>query len=113
MVKSLEGKTYEEWLRSCGLFSLEKRRLRGDVIAGYSFKASSGGEDDDLSLVISNRTRGNGMKLHQGKFRLDIRKRFFAENVVGHWNRLPREVGMSQSLSVFKEHLDDALSHIT
>ena len=49
------------------------------------------------------------MELCQGKFRLDIRKRFFTERMVGHWNRLPRE---APSLSEFKEHLDDALSHM-
>ncbi|KAK4813301.1 hypothetical protein QYF61_023452 [Mycteria americana] len=52
------------------------------------------------------------MKLHHGKFKLDIRKRFFTERVVGHWNRLPREVVMAPSLSEFKERLADALSHM-
>ena len=50
------------------------------------------------------------MKLHQGKFRLDIR--LFTERVVSHWNRLPREVVMAPSLSEFKERRDDALSHM-
>ncbi|KFQ10487.1 hypothetical protein N329_11475, partial [Haliaeetus albicilla] len=50
-------------------------------------------------------------KLHQGKFRLNIRKRFLIERVVGHWNRLPGEVVTAPSLSEFKEHLDDAFSH--
>ena len=52
------------------------------------------------------------MRLHQGKFRLDIRKRLFMERVVSHWNRLPREVVMAPNLLEFKECLDNALSHM-
>ena len=113
MVKGLEGKTYEEWLRSLGLFSLEKRRLRGDLITVYSFLTRGSGEADDLfSVITSDRTHGNGVKLRQGKFRLDIRKRFFTERVVAHWTRLPSEVITAPSLSEFKKQLDCALSHM-
>ncbi|KAJ7425833.1 hypothetical protein WISP_20386 [Willisornis vidua] len=56
MVKGLEGKLYEEWLRLLGLFRLEKRRLRGDLIAVYSFlvKGRGGGDTELFSVVISN-----------------------------------------------------------
>ncbi|GAB0210394.1 hypothetical protein GRJ2_003505200 [Grus japonensis] len=114
MVKGLEGKTYEERLRSLGLFRLEKRRLRGDLIVAYSFltRGSEGAGADLLPLVTRDRTRGNGMKLQRGRLRLDIRKRFFTKRVVGHWNRLPREVVTAPSLTEFKKCLDNALSHM-
>lgn len=51
-----------------------------------------------------------GIKLHQEKFRLDMRKRFFTEIVVDPWNKLSKEVVTAPSLSKIMEHLDDTFS---
>ncbi|KFM12610.1 hypothetical protein AS27_09646, partial [Aptenodytes forsteri] len=54
----------------------------------------------------------NGFKLKKGRFRLDIRKKFFTMRVLRHWNRLPRESVDGPSLEVFKARLDGALSNL-
>jgi len=114
MILGLVHLSYEDKLREWGLFSLEKRRLRGDLIAAFQYLKGAYRKDGDslFSRDSSDRMRGNGFKLKQGRFRLNIRKKFFTMRMVKHGNGLPREVVEAPSLETFKTRLDRALSNL-
>ncbi|KAK4830403.1 hypothetical protein QYF61_010914 [Mycteria americana] len=92
-------------------FAVDVQRRATKLVKGLEQK-TGGCSEVGLGLfsqVTSDRTRGNGLKLHQGRFTLDIRKNFLTERVVKHWNRLPREVVESPSLEVFRRRVDVVL----
>jgi len=114
MIRGLEHLSCEERLRELGLFSLEKRRLRGDLRAAFQCLKGACRKDGEniFSRAGCDRTRSNGFKLGEGRFRLDIRNKFFTMRVVKHWHRLPREVVDAPSLETFEVRLDGALSNL-
>jgi len=112
MIRGLEHRSCEERLREWGLFSLEKRRLWGDLTAAFQYLKWAYRKDGEniFSRACCNRMGSNGFKLREGRFRLAIRKKFFTIRVVKHWNGLPREVVEAPSLEPFKARLDGTLS---
>jgi len=94
MIYGLENLSYDEWLRELGLFSVEKRRLQGDLLAAFQYLKGAYRKDEEnlISRACCNRTRSNGFKQKEGRFRLDRRKKFFTMRVVKHGHRLLRNV---------------------
>ena len=116
MIRGLEhlSLSYEERLRELGSFSLENRRLWGDLIAAFQYLKGTYKQERErlFTRVGSDRTRGNGLKLRWGRFTLDIRRTFFTQRVVKHWKRLPKEVVDAPSLEAFKARLDVAVGSL-
>ena len=111
MIKGAEHLPYEERLREMGLLSLEKRRLRGDLINVYKYVKGECQEDGPrlFSMASNDGTRGNVWKLEHRRFHLNVRQNFFTVRVTEHWNRLPRGVVESPSLESFTTCLDKFL----
>ena len=96
------------------MVSLEKRRLQGDLTAAFQYLKGAYRKAGEglFTRACSDRTRDNGLKLKEGRFRLDISSKLFIVRVVRHWNRFPRKAVDAPSLAVFKARLDGALSNL-
>ena len=97
------------------MFSLEKRGLQGDLIAAFQYLKGAYKQEGSqlLERVDNGRTRGNGFKLREGRFRLSIRGKFFTMRVVRCWNSCPERLWMPRpSVEVLKARLDGALGSL-
>ncbi|KFZ47550.1 hypothetical protein N321_02668, partial [Antrostomus carolinensis] len=114
MIRGLEHLSYGDRLRELGLYCLEKRRLWGHLIAAFQYLKRVYRKAGKVlfTKTHSDRTRCNGFKLEEGRFRLDIRKKLFPVRLLRHWNRFPKEVVDAPSLEVFKARLDEALNNL-
>ncbi|KFW11618.1 hypothetical protein N327_06699, partial [Fulmarus glacialis] len=114
IIRGLEHLSCEDRLKELRLFSLEKKRLQGDLIAAFQYLKGAYKKAGEglFTRPCSDRTRADAFKLKEGRFRLAIRKKFFTMRVVRHWNRLPKEVEDEPSLEVFRARLDGALSNV-
>jgi len=109
MVKGLKKLPYETRLKKLGIYSLERRRLHGDLIE--TFKILTGREDVNYSKFfeladVTRGLRGHSLKLFKPRCHTTVRQNFFSLRIVNEWNKLPQDVGEAPSTNTFKNRLD-------
>ena len=112
MIPELNGLSYEEKLQHLNLFSLSKRRLRGDMIETFKiFQGIDNISSDIFFNLNKSNTRGHAYKLYKGPFKRQCRQHFYSQRVIDPWNKLPSEVVEARSLNMFKNKLDTYFIH--
>ena len=111
LIPGMSGLSYEQRLHRLGLYSLEFRRLRGDLIETYKILKGLDRLDAGrlFPMLGRSRTRGHSLRIRGKSFRTEMRRTFFTQRVVGLWNSLPQRVVEASSLAIFKRELDVAL----
>ena len=111
MIPRLRNKSYEERLEELNLFSLPKRRIRGDLIEVFKIFKGFSNLDANKYFTIdhSNLTRNNGYKIIPKRFQSHEAKHFFFNRIVNIWNKLPSEVVNSNSIESLKNKVDKYL----
>ena len=109
MIQGIRNLSYEDTLRHLKLHSLERRRVRGDLIEVYKWMRGFNTGNVNKVLVVSEpgRTRSNGFKLEKFRFNKDIGKNWFINRVMDEWNRLSSHVVSANTINTFKNRLDD------
>ena len=107
LIPEFKDKTYEQRLKELRLFSMEYRRLRGDMIQVYKIlNKIDRVEPNEFFKMCPNSTRGHSKKLFKQRCQKDVRKFAFSQRIVDNWNSLTEEIVISESLNIFKSRLD-------
>ena len=106
-VPGMKELSYEKRLECIGLWSLEERRNRADLLKVFKmYKGWSTTSFDSLFTLMDNsRTRGHSAKTVKSRCRLDMRRYFFSQPVIDRWNRLEQSVIDSATIDAFKTGL--------
>ena len=114
MLPGMEGISYEERLEKLGLFSLERRRLRGDMIEVYKIMRGMDRVDSQklFPRVEESITWGHRFKVRGVRFKGDVRVKYFTQRVVGACNSLPGEIVEADTVVSFKGHLDKYMNRM-
>ena len=113
LIPSIRHLGYERRLEHLNMYSLEKRRLRGQLIE--TFKILKGIDKIDyrqLFTLSQNQTRSNGWKLELKRFNTSQCGNFFTFKIPSYWNRLPAEVVESTTVDQFKSRLDKVINNL-
>ena len=102
---------YERRLKLLNLHSLERRRIRGDMIEVFKWQKGYNKGDVDKIIKVSEqtRTRNNGFKLEKVRFQREIGRHWFSNRVVDYWNGLSGQIVSVESLGSFKRRLDQGM----
>ena len=114
MVREMRGMSYEERLKSLNLFSMERRRIRGDLIETFKIMKDQTGLNAEclFTRALVDSTRGHSLKLMKPRTHLNVRTNFFTSRVVDGWNKLPPDLINCKSVVEFKGKLDKILHRL-
>jgi len=112
-VPSLRRLPYPDRLKACNLTTLHYRQIRGDMIETYQIVSGKYDSTIAPALLMSDThiTRGNELRLQKFRCKYDMRKFYFTNRVVDHWNSLPNWVVSANNIITFKKRLDKHWQH--
>jgi len=108
MIPGLKDLNYEERLKELGIWSLEERRNRADLLEVFKMKngLSAISFQEFFEVDKQQKTRGHSWKIHKPRCHLDVRKYFFSDRVVDRWNKLDQDIIDCESVNGFKNRLE-------